>query len=79
MGRFFLIIKNTVVYSLSLINEFSKQNITLISRWVRLGNILAHEYLDVGWDSIKKFIRQGEKSYKKFLKDVKNYIKDKIR
>ncbi len=37
-----------------------------ISKWVRFRNIIAHEYLDIRWNSIKKFIQETEVLYKNF-------------
>ena len=44
------------------------------SEWVRFRNIIAHEYLDIRWASIKRFIDEAEPLYKSFLKDVKEYL-----
>ncbi|MBW2312159.1 MAG: DUF86 domain-containing protein [Deltaproteobacteria bacterium] len=40
-----------------------------ISQWASIRNILAHEYLNIRWDSLKEFIRDSEPIYKK-LTDV---------
>jgi len=42
-----------------------------ISQWAILRNILAHEYLDIRWSSIKKFIQVAEPTYRKLVDKVK--------
>ncbi|MBI2472128.1 MAG: DUF86 domain-containing protein [Planctomycetes bacterium] len=41
-----------------------------ISQWAVLRNILAHEYLDIRWNTIKKFIQDAEPIYKVFINKV---------
>ena len=41
-----------------------------ISQWAVLRNILAHEYLDIRWNTIKKFIQTSEPIYKTFINKV---------
>ena len=65
--------KETVT-SLSLVSGFDKKDINAVSEWVRLRNIIAHEYLDIRWASIKKFINETEPLYTRFLKEVKEYL-----
>ena len=45
-----------------------------ISQWAVLRNILAHEYLDVRWNSIKKFIQSGEPVYKRLITKIKSFL-----
>lgn len=45
-----------------------------ISEWAALRNILAHEYLDVRWNSIKSFIRSAEPVYKRFVIQIKSSL-----
>lgn len=45
-----------------------------ISQWAALRNILAHEYLDVRWNSIKKFIQSGEPVYKRLITKIKSFL-----
>jgi uncharacterized protein YutE (UPF0331/DUF86 family) len=42
-----------------------------ISRWAGLRNILAHEYLDTRWDSIRRFIQSSEPTYHKLIERIK--------
>jgi len=45
-------------------------------RWVRLRNILAHEYLDIKWKRIEDFIHQSESYFREFVKGVKRFLKE---
>jgi len=47
-----------------------------LSRWVSLRNIISHEYLDIRWTSIQKFISESKPFYEDFFKKVKNYLKE---
>ena len=55
-----------------------QEQIEKLSQWVKLRNIVAHEYLDIRWDSIKRFIEETEPVYKSFLECVRNYLKGKL-
>jgi uncharacterized protein YutE (UPF0331/DUF86 family) len=46
-----------------------------LSRWSILRNILAHEYLDIRWNSIKKFIQSSEPIYRKLITEIKSLLK----
>ena len=67
-----------VVSSLSRITVFDRGIVRNLSEWVKLRNIISHEYLDIRWNSIKGFIQEAEPSYKNFLAEVKAYIKENI-
>lgn len=64
------------VLSLSLISIFEKDKMEKLSQWVRLRNVISHEYLDIKWDSIKKFVKEAEPEYITFLATVKKYLRD---
>jgi uncharacterized protein YutE (UPF0331/DUF86 family) len=63
-----------LVASLSLISGFTKKNMETLAEWVRFRNIIAHEYLDIRWASIKKFIQEAEPLFTSFTKEVKEYL-----
>lgn len=64
-----------IVSFLSLVKEFNnKEEIKKLSQWVKLRNIIVHEYLDIRWVSIKKFIQESEEVYKNFLQKLKKYV-----
>lgn len=46
-----------------------------ISQWAILRNILAHEYLDIRWNSIKKFIQSAEPIFKSLINKTKTFLK----
>lgn len=66
-----------IISSLALVKGFNKEEAEKLSHWVRLRNIVAHEYLDIRWNAIKKFIQETEPAYKNFLEKVKKYLKEK--
>lgn len=41
-----------------------------ISQWAVLRNILAHEYLDIRWNTIKKFIQTAEPIYRTLIQKI---------
>ena len=65
-----------IVVSLSLVSMFDKKSMEDLSRWVKLRNIITHEYLDIRWKSIKKFIKEAEPMYGSFLETVNIYLKE---
>lgn len=64
-----------IVASLSLVENFENATIEPLSKWVRLRNIITHEYLDIRWVSIKKFIEESEPIYRTFIERLKEYLK----
>ena len=67
-----------LVASVSLVPGFNKERMKSLSEWVRFRNIIAHEYLDISWASIRKFILESDPLYESFLKDVKEYLEKKL-
>lgn len=63
-----------IVTSLSLVSGFNKENTQHIAEWVRLRNIISHEYLDIRWGSMSRFIQEAEAVYRDFLKSATAYI-----
>lgn len=45
-----------------------------ISQWAALRNILAHEYLDIRWTSIKRFAQTAEPIYEKLIEEIKKLV-----
>jgi len=64
------------VKNLSLVADFSEEGMGKLSRWVSLRNIISHEYLDIRWVSIQKFISESKPFYKDFLKKIENYLEE---
>ena len=67
-----------VVLSLSLVKGFDSEEAGELSKRVRFRNIISHEYLDIRWTSIKRFIVETEPLYNSFLNNVKKYVKKKL-
>jgi uncharacterized protein YutE (UPF0331/DUF86 family) len=45
-----------------------------VSQWAPLRNILAHEYLDVRWKPIRRFIQGSENTYRKLTQGIRDYL-----
>ncbi len=61
---------------LAEIGLISKELTEDLSDLVRLRNILAHQYLDIKWEMIRKFISQGKSKVETFLEVIKTrYLK----
>lgn len=45
-----------------------------ISQWAVLRNILAHEYLDIRWNTIKKFIQTAEPIYRMLIQKTESIL-----
>jgi len=58
--------------------KISTETIEAIARWVRLKNIVTHEYLDIRWSSIEKFLSEGVSLYGDFLARVGDYLEMEI-
>jgi uncharacterized protein YutE (UPF0331/DUF86 family) len=67
-----------IVLSLSLIKGLKFNTAEPLSRWVRLRNIISHEYLDIRWFSIQKFILETKPLYDDLLEKAKSYLEKKI-
>jgi uncharacterized protein YutE (UPF0331/DUF86 family) len=67
-----------IVSSLSMIKDLGFEVAESLSQRVRLRNIISHEYLDIRWSSIKRFISETESLYKDFLDKTKTYLEKKI-
>ncbi|MCL4537902.1 MAG: DUF86 domain-containing protein [Nitrospirae bacterium] len=48
-----------------------------VERWVRLRNIISHEYLDIRWASIKRFISESRPLFEGFLAATNGYLERK--
>ena len=63
---------------LSTIAGFDTENTGQLSRWVKLRNIISHEYLDIRWASIKNFISESKLLYEDFFKKVNKYLQEQV-
>ncbi|MFN3533150.1 MAG: type VII toxin-antitoxin system HepT family RNase toxin [Candidatus Brocadia sp.] len=63
-----------ILRNISLTNLFRKELGLEISEWASIRNKLAHEYIDIRWDAIKKFIKESQPLLAEFTSGVKNYL-----
>lgn len=65
-----------IVKNLALIPHFNEIDTEKLAKWVTLRNIISHEYLDIRWSSIERFISAAKPLYDEFLTRVKNYLQE---
>jgi predicted nucleotidyltransferase/uncharacterized protein YutE (UPF0331/DUF86 family) len=58
----------------ALILGQDEQAATCLEKWVRLRNILAHEYLDIKWKRISDFTTESEKYVREFVDRAKRFL-----
>lgn len=63
-----------ILKELGVTQYFDEEFGEAISRWAALRNILAHEYIDIRWNSIKKFIQFAEPVYKRLIDKIKSLL-----
>ena len=63
-----------VFVQLGLLKEFKGMDVDKFTGWVKLRNILAHEYLDIKWQRISGFIKDSLVHFKSFLESAKKFI-----
>ena len=64
-----------IVSMISIVKELGFLDADELSKWVRFRNIVTHEYLDLKWGSIHKFINNTNTLFNSFLYAVKQYMK----
>ncbi|KKL73837.1 hypothetical protein LCGC14_2070900 [marine sediment metagenome] len=67
-----------IVASVSAVEDLSAVEAEALSNWVKFRNIVTHEYLDIRWASIRKFIDQTNPLYKNFLEKIKGYLEKRL-
>lgn len=63
-----------ILHELSLLENFEKKTAEKLARFSKLRNILAHEYIDIRFNQIKKFVKESKPAYKKLVDFVKNKL-----
>ncbi|PIQ93436.1 MAG: hypothetical protein COY75_10020 [Nitrospirae bacterium CG_4_10_14_0_8_um_filter_41_23] len=63
-----------ILKELGVTQYFDEEFGEAISRWATLRNILAHEYIDIRWNSIKNFIQFAEPIYKRLIDKIKSLL-----
>lgn len=64
-----------IFVQLGLLAQFKPINVERWTEWVKLRNILAHEYLDIKWHKIEDFIKNSNVQFKVFLESAKKFLK----
>lgn len=67
-----------IVTLIAIVKDLDTVPAEALSKWVWFRNIVAHEYLDIRWPSIKKFIAETEPLYRSFLVQVKKYLEKRL-
>lgn len=60
----------SAVFTLKLPEDFIEK----FERWVKLRNVLAHEYLDIKWKRISDFIKNSEPYMNSFTEEAKKFL-----
>ncbi len=63
-----------VFIQLGLLRQFKSMNVQKFTGWVKLRNILAHEYLDIKWQRISIFVKEANPHFKGFLENTKKFL-----
>lgn len=63
-----------VFVQLGLLSQFKSMDVEKFTGWVKLRNILAHEYLDIKWKRIEEFIKGSQPYLSLFLKNIKKVL-----
>lgn len=63
-----------ILQELSLVKDFDQKLAEDLSQFTKLRNILAHEYLDLRFSQLKKFIQETEPIYQALITFVKSFI-----
>src|SRR3989344_3522997 len=63
-----------ILQKLGLLDGFDGEVAERLSRFTKLRNVLAHEYLDLRFAQLKKFIDESESDYKKLIVFAKSLV-----
>lgn len=67
-----------ILGNLGYLKGFDSKTAAGLSDFAKLRNLLAHEYLDIRYKNIQRFIKTAEPLYKKLAKFTKQVIENKI-
>jgi uncharacterized protein YutE (UPF0331/DUF86 family) len=67
-----------IVASVSAAPPMDTVDAQSLARWVHFRNLLVHEYLDLRWNSLQRFITETEELYTGFLAKAKTYLEQRI-
>jgi len=63
-----------IVESLAAVQEYSVLDMPRVAAWTRFRNVLAHEYLDVRWRTLERFIAEAPEQCRSFLDSARRYL-----
>jgi len=63
-----------IFIQLGLLPEFHSINVEKFTGWVKLRNILAHEYLDIKWQKVNTFVKDSSEHFREFLESAKRFL-----
>jgi len=63
-----------IFVQLGLLPEFPSINVEKFTGWVKLRNILAHEYLDIKWQKVNSFVKDSTQHFREFLESAKKFL-----
>lgn len=63
-----------ILKELGSIEPFDEAFGDSVSQWASLRNILAHEYLDIRWTSIKEFLKTSEPVYRQLVDTIRVFL-----
>ena len=66
-----------ILQALALITDFPGAIAEELAHFAKLRNILAHEYLDLRFKQLKRFVERADVIYKGLLDFAKNFITEK--
>jgi len=64
-----------ILRSLGATTYFDEKFGNEVSKWAELRNIITHDYLDMSWTRIKKFLNTAEPICKHLVKEMAKVIK----
>ena len=65
-----------ILQKLGSLDGFDGEVAERLSRFAKLRNVLAHEYLDLRFAQLKKFIDESESDYKKLIAFAKKFVQN---
>ena len=63
-----------ILVELSLLKDFNPATAEKLARFAKLRNILAHEYLDLRFNQLKKFAAESEPLYRELVDFIKRFL-----
>lgn len=64
-----------IFVQLGLLPQFQSLDIGRFTGWIKLRNILAHEYLDIKWQKVDSFVKDSREHFQGFLESAKKFLR----